>query len=80
MAENATNVSDPLQVRAQARIFTVADYVADEPGGKLYVSVGGLEWLGAAAFQNRLSLLLAPFDRAQLVRLSAQRRYYAARH
>lgn len=46
MAEDVTQVSDPLQDRAQVRIFTLADYVAEELSGRLYISGGGLEWLG----------------------------------
>jgi hypothetical protein len=44
MAEVVAQASDPLQDRAQVRIFTLADYVADEASGKLYVSGAGLEW------------------------------------
>src|SRR5687767_6644527 len=49
MAEDVAQVSDPLQDRAQVRIFTLADYVAEESSGKLYISGAGLEWLGVAA-------------------------------
>ena len=46
MTEDAAQVPDPLQDRAQVRIFTLADYVAEEASGRLYISGGGLEWLG----------------------------------
>jgi Family of unknown function (DUF6941) len=44
MTEDVAQVSDPLQDRAQVRIFTLADYVAEESSGKLYISGAGLEW------------------------------------
>lgn len=46
MTENAISESGPLYDRPQVRIFTLADYVAEEPSGRLYVSGAGLEWLG----------------------------------
>ena len=46
MAEDQTYSADPLQDRAQVRIFTLADYVAEERSGKLYISGAGLEWTG----------------------------------
>ena len=49
MAEDVAQLSDPLQDRAQVRIFTLADYVAEESSGKLYISGAGLEWTGLAA-------------------------------
>lgn len=55
MTEDAAQVSDPLQDRAQVRIFTLADYVAEESSGRLYISGGGLEWVGLPAFPDRLS-------------------------
>lgn len=58
MTDDAKQITDPLQDRAQVRIFTLADYVAEEPSGRLYISGGGLEWIGVPAFSDRLS----PFD------------------
>jgi hypothetical protein len=58
MANDGNQISDPLQDRAQVRIFTLADYVAEEPSGRLYISGGGLEWTGLPAFPDRLG----PFD------------------
>jgi len=55
MADDVAQVSDPLQDRAQVRIFTLADYVAEEPSGRLYISGGGLEWVGLPAYPDRLS-------------------------
>jgi hypothetical protein len=49
MTEDVARVSDPLQDRAQVRIFTLADYVADEASGKLYISGAGLEWTEVVA-------------------------------
>ena len=49
MARQTTQSPDPLNDRAQVRIFTVADYVAEEPSGKLYISGSGLEWVGLPA-------------------------------
>ena len=49
MTEDASQESDPLQDRAQVRIFTLADYVADEASGKLYISGAGLEWTEVVA-------------------------------
>ena len=49
MARQAIQATDPLQDRAQVRLFTVADYVAEEPSGKLYISGAGLEWVGLPA-------------------------------
>jgi hypothetical protein len=60
VAENQVQASDPLQDRAQVRIFTLADYVAEEPSGRLYISGGGLEWVGLPTFPDRLG----PFDLA----------------
>jgi hypothetical protein len=54
MAEDAAQASDPLHDRAQVRIFTLADYIAEEPSGKLYISGAGLEWTGLPAFPDRL--------------------------
>lgn len=60
MADDAKQITDPLQDRAQVRIFTLADYVAEEPSGRLYISGGGLEWVGLPAYPDRLG----PFDLA----------------
>src|SRR5436190_2910706 len=49
MAEDVVQASSPLDDRAQVRIFTLADYVAEEPSGKLYISGAGLEWTGVPA-------------------------------
>jgi len=46
MNEDVAQALDPLAGRAQVRIFTLADYAAEEQSGKLYVSGGGLEWTG----------------------------------
>lgn len=46
MTEEKAQASAPLHDRAQVRVFTLADYVADEPSGKLYISGAGLEWTG----------------------------------
>jgi hypothetical protein len=54
MARQTTQSPDPLNDRAQVRIFTVADYVAEEPSGKLYISGAGLEWVGLPAHHNVL--------------------------
>jgi len=55
VADDETRTSDPLQDRAQVRIFTLADYVAEEPSGRLYISGGGLEWIGVPTYPDRLS-------------------------
>jgi hypothetical protein len=55
MTEEVALAPDPLQDRAQVRIFTLADYVAEEASGRLYVSGGGLEWMGLPAYPDRLS-------------------------
>jgi hypothetical protein len=55
MAEGGTPASSPLDDRAQVRIFTLADYVAEESSGRLYISGGGLEWVGLPALPDRLS-------------------------
>ncbi len=47
--ETQVQASDPLTDRAQVRIFTLADHVADERSEKLYISGGGLEWTGLPA-------------------------------
>ena len=44
-----TDTAHPLSDRAQVRVFTLADYVAEEISGKLYVSGAGLEWSGLPA-------------------------------
>ena len=54
MDEVVAHISDPLHDRAQVRIFTVADYAAEEPSGKLYISGGGLEWVGVPTTSNLL--------------------------
>ena len=54
MAQDGVRVSDPLQDRAQVRIFTLADYVAEEPSGKLYISGAGLEWTGLPTSENKI--------------------------
>jgi hypothetical protein len=54
VAEDKAQVADPLQDRAQVRIFTLADYVAEEPSGKLYISGAGLEWTGLPALPDHL--------------------------
>ncbi|MGE3912856.1 MAG: hypothetical protein AB7K36_26095 [Chloroflexota bacterium] len=46
MSGDEAPLPDPLHERAQVRIFTLADYVAVEPSGRLYISGGGLEWVG----------------------------------
>jgi hypothetical protein len=46
VTEGETEASDPLRDRAQVRMFTLADYVAEESSGKLYISGAGLEWTG----------------------------------
>jgi hypothetical protein len=53
MAEGKTQGLDPLNDRPQVRIFTLADYVAEEASGRLYISGGGLEWVGLPVFPNR---------------------------
>ena len=55
MAGDVDRESDSLHDRAQVRIFTLADYVAEEASGRLYISGGGLEWVGLPAFPDRLS-------------------------
>jgi len=54
MAQDTGQGSDPLQDRAQVRIFTLADFVAEEASGKLYISGGGLEWSGLPTRANEL--------------------------
>ena len=49
MAEDVDQIATPLEDRAQVRIFTLADYVAEEESGKLYVSGAGLEWTEVVA-------------------------------
>jgi hypothetical protein len=46
MTKDANQESGPLHDRAHVRMFTLADYVAEEPSGKLYISGAGLEWIG----------------------------------
>jgi hypothetical protein len=60
MAADVDQRADPLGDRAQVRIFTLADYVAEEPSGRLYISGGGLEWVGLPVLKDRLM----PFDLA----------------
>src|SRR5215212_4617250 len=55
MSEDATQGLDPLDSRPQVRIFTLAEYVAEERSGRLYISGGGLEWVGLPAYPDRLS-------------------------
>lgn len=55
MAEEMAQVFDPLQDRAQVRMFTLADYVADESSGKLYISGAGLEWTGVRTRENAIA-------------------------
>jgi len=55
MSEDAIQRLDPLDSRPQVRIFTLAEYVAEERSGRLYISGGGLEWVGLPAYPNRLS-------------------------
>jgi len=55
MAEDGDQISDPLQDRAQVRLFTLADYVADETSGKLYISGAGLEWTGLRTRDNTIA-------------------------
>ena len=52
MAEDMIRESHPLYDRAQVRMFTLADYVADETSGKLYISGAGLEWVGVPVRPN----------------------------
>jgi len=54
VVDDETLAPDPLQDRAQVRIFTLADYVAVEPSGKLYISGAGLEWTGLPARSDRI--------------------------
>jgi len=49
MAEDMAQAPDPLRDRAQVRIFTLADYVAEESSGRLYISGAGLECSGVPA-------------------------------
>jgi hypothetical protein len=49
LTEHANQAPDPLQDRAQVRLFTLADYIADEASSKLYISGAGLEWTGVPA-------------------------------
>ena len=49
MSDDAAQELDPLDGRPQVRIFTLADYVAEESSGKLYISGAGLEWTGVEA-------------------------------
>jgi hypothetical protein len=49
VADKRANAADLLVDRAQVRIFTLADYVAEEESGKLYMSGAGLEWTGLPA-------------------------------
>jgi hypothetical protein len=55
MTDSSTQASDPLRDRAQVRIFTLADYVADESSGKLYISGAGLEWTGLPTRDNKIA-------------------------
>jgi hypothetical protein len=55
MADDMAQISDPLQDRAQVRIFTLAEFVSEEPSGRLYISGGGLEWVGLSAYPDHLS-------------------------
>ena len=54
MAEDGAQVSDPLRDRAQVHIFTLADYVAEEQSGKLYISGAGLEWTGLPTSESKI--------------------------
>src|SRR6266542_7041250 len=54
MNEDEVQASDPLLGRAQVRIFTLADHAAEEPSGKLYISGGGLEWIGLPTTSDSL--------------------------
>lgn len=49
MSTGAPQELDPLHHRPQVRIFTLADYVAEEASGKLYISGAGLEWTEVVA-------------------------------
>lgn len=55
MPEDASQELDPLNSRPQVRIFTLAEYVAEERSGRLYISGGGLEWVGLPSYPGRLS-------------------------
>lgn len=46
MSDEPQSEAESLQRRPQVRLFTLADYVADELSGKLYISGAGLEWAG----------------------------------
>lgn len=54
MTDDETKVEDPLVDRAQVRIFTLADHVAQESSGKLYISGAGLEWIGLPIRENKI--------------------------
>jgi len=66
MSEDATQDQDPLDDRPQVRIFTLADYVANEASGKLYISGAGLEWTAVVARPDPD----APDDRRHLLSFS----------
>jgi len=55
MSDDPTQELDPLDSRPQVRIFTLAEYVAEEQSGRLYISGGGLEWVGLPAYPDHLS-------------------------
>jgi hypothetical protein len=61
ISDEATTVADdrttglgPLGDRAQVRLFTLADYVAEEASGKLYISGAGLEWTGVPVSAGKI--------------------------
>lgn len=60
MTEDMAHEAGPLYDRAQVRMFTLADYVAEESSGRLYVSGAGLEWTG-------VPVRLAPDGRGHLL-------------
>jgi hypothetical protein len=54
VADDGTDGLGPLRNRAQVRIFTLADYVAEEESGKLYISGAGLEWTGVPVSAGKI--------------------------
>jgi hypothetical protein len=54
-SRHATATRDPLHDRAQVRMFTLADDVAEEASGKLYISGAGLEWTGLPTRDSKIA-------------------------